>query len=106
MHLDLSLHHIPLTAELRELTERRSRFALGHFAHIIRSCNLRLSDANGPRGGVDVDAVALVEMIAGGKLVVRGRYTTPREAIGAIIDRVRGVVQRNHQRVVKSFQGR
>lgn len=93
-------------AELKEHAARRANFALGRFAHVIRSFSIRLSDANGPRGGIDVEALALVEMEAGTRLVVRGRYATPREAVGALIDRVRGAVQRNHQRVVKTFHGR
>ncbi len=43
----------PLSAKLRDFVERRVYFALSRFEPKIERVELVLSDANGPRGGVD-----------------------------------------------------
>lgn len=42
-----------VTKSLRELAKRRLRFALSRFDARIQRVELTVSDANGPRGGVD-----------------------------------------------------
>lgn len=38
---------------LRELAVRRARFVLRRLAWLVPTAKVRLSDANGPRGGID-----------------------------------------------------
>lgn len=56
--------------ELRELIERRLQFALGRFGSRIRSLSVRLSDLNGPRGGVDKKCLVAVRLSRPAKLIV------------------------------------
>lgn len=53
MHLDIQTRGFTLTDALRLHCERRLRFALGAAGGRLRSVGVRLSDVNGPRGGVD-----------------------------------------------------
>lgn len=104
MRLDLHTRNIPSTAHLKEMAVHKAGLALDRFSHRIGRLTVRLYDTNGPKGGVDVDALALVELREGTRLVVRGTYASPSEAINGIVERVRHAVQRSHERLVESLQ--
>ena len=53
MQVDIQALGFPLTAALREHTERRLRFALTRSGDRITRVSVRVGDTNGPRGGVD-----------------------------------------------------
>jgi putative sigma-54 modulation protein len=106
MHLDIHARNVLITKALKELAVRRIGYALGRFAHGIRNITLRLADINGPRGGVDVEVLALVELSHGTRLVVRGQYDSPQDAISGIVERLRTSVGRSHDRAVRAFNGR
>ncbi len=43
----------PQAGELRELAERRVRFALRRLGWLVPRAEVQMSDVNGPRGGID-----------------------------------------------------
>jgi ribosomal subunit interface protein len=53
MKISIKSDHFPLTDALRNHIERRLKFALRFGEEDINKVVLRLSDINGPRGGVD-----------------------------------------------------
>jgi len=53
MQIDIQARNFPLTEALRVHLERRLGFALGAREDQIQRIIVRLSDINGPRGGVD-----------------------------------------------------
>ena len=53
MRIDIQGLGFPLTASLRDPTERRLRFALTRNGDRIRRVFVRFGDMNGPRGGAD-----------------------------------------------------
>jgi len=55
---------------LRAHVERRLHFALGRFGGRVRQATVRLSDLNGPRGGVDKACRIAVRLPASPDLVV------------------------------------
>ena len=57
---------------LKDHIERRLRFALGRFAGRIGRVMVRLSDVNGPRGGVDKRCQIVVALVPRGVVMVEG----------------------------------
>lgn len=53
MTIDLRCRPFELTPALAGHVERRLRFALSRFAGRVQAVSVRLTDDNGPRGGVD-----------------------------------------------------
>ena len=53
MRFDMQSRGFVLTDALREYTGRRLKFALARAGDRIRQVTVRLSDVNGPRGGID-----------------------------------------------------
>lgn len=53
MRIDIRARGFALTEGLRAHAERRLRFALARFEDRVARVAVRLSDLNGPRGGVD-----------------------------------------------------
>ncbi len=50
------------SAEATDLAQRRLEFALGRFASRVRSLTVRLTDLNGPRGGLDKKCLIAVRL--------------------------------------------
>lgn len=53
MQIGIQTRGFDLTEALRNYCERRMRFALGSASGRVRSVTVRLSDENGPKGGID-----------------------------------------------------
>ena len=104
MNVQIHARNVQLTLEAHDAAVQRLGRALGRFAHRVGRITVRLYDTNGPKGGVDVDALALIELRQGTRLVVRGAYASPQAAISGIVERVRHSVQRVHDRMVQNHQ--
>lgn len=59
-----------LPPALMHLARRRLEYALGRFGRRVRSVTVRLTDVNGPRGGVDKKCAVAVRLNAPKRLVV------------------------------------
>ncbi|GAB4523373.1 MAG: hypothetical protein Tsb0020_41750 [Haliangiales bacterium] len=70
MRIEIRARGVALTESLERLTRRRLYFAVGRFAASIEQITVRLSDVNGPRGGVDKRCRIAVATRAAGTLVV------------------------------------
>ena len=64
MQIAIVARGFPLTDALRNHTHTRLGFTLSHAASRIRRVDIRLSDLNGPRGGVDKRC--LIELLLDG----------------------------------------
>lgn len=53
MKIDVRGRHIEVSDALYTQAERRLRFALGRFGSRVLQATVLVSDANGPRGGID-----------------------------------------------------
>ncbi len=69
MRIEIRARGIALTDSLDALTRRRLYSALGRFAASIDQVTVRLSDVNGPRGGIDKHCRISVATRAAGTLV-------------------------------------
>jgi ribosome-associated translation inhibitor RaiA len=81
MTIDIRCRSFPPTAGLRARIQRRASFALDRFADRVTRVTVRLSDANGPRGGAD--KTCAVEVVLRGATPVRASDTAP-DAYAAI----------------------
>ncbi|MGF1644095.1 MAG: HPF/RaiA family ribosome-associated protein [Thiotrichales bacterium] len=53
MHIDLQANHLTLTEPLRKHIDLRLRMIMARVGHRITRVIVRLSDVNGPKGGLD-----------------------------------------------------
>lgn len=88
----------PQATPLRELAERRLRFAMRRLSWLVPRARVRLSDMNGPRGGVDKQC--RVELKAGrsGSIVVTAVAGDWRSALDIALARASRVLVRSWQR--------
>jgi putative sigma-54 modulation protein len=70
MQIDIHALHIHLAPEHREQIRRRASFALSRLQARIARVEVRLSDINGTRGGVDKQCRVLVTLTHGPAAVV------------------------------------
>jgi hypothetical protein len=84
MNLDIRGEKYVVSEELETHIERRLRFALGRFDGRIGRVMVRISDVNGPRGGVDKRCRIEVSLIPRGVVRVEGLDRDPF-ALAAIV---------------------
>lgn len=84
----------PIPEALRQHAERRLRFATDRFTQQIRNINLRLTDINGPRGGVDKLCRLTATLRQGRIVVTEARSATYFGAITAAARRLQQLLSR------------
>jgi ribosome-associated translation inhibitor RaiA len=94
MQLDVRGVKYELDTELEEYIERRLQFALGRFAGRISQVVVRISDVNGPRGGVDKRCQITVALIPRGVVRVEGTGHDPFVLVARAAKRVGRTVRR------------
>lgn len=95
MHLLISTRGLRLTQEERQHVERRVGFALGRFGDRIGLVRLRLTDLNGPKGGIDKRCVITVRVIGVQEIRAEATVPLPMEAVDCASDRVSRAVKRS-----------
>lgn len=88
----VSIHAPQATAEVADRTIDRVRAALERYGQFIREASIRLTDENGPRGGVDQSCVVRVALRGAPDVTVRERGDQPLAAVSAAMKRVRRAV--------------
>lgn len=71
----------PEADELRELTERRVRFVLRRLGWLVPRAEVRMSDVNGPRGGIDKRCQVALRTEGAGMVVVASVASSWRSAL-------------------------
>jgi ribosome hibernation promoting factor len=94
MHLEMRGVNYELDDKLKDHLERRLRFALGRFAARIDRVRVRLSDVNGPRGGVDKQCRIAVALIPRGGVMVGGSGRDPFALVARTAKRIGWSVRR------------
>ena len=94
MKLLIKTSNFSLTDALRSHAERRLRFALTFCDPYIQQVVMRLSDINGPRGGVDKCCQLQVVLIGLPDVVVKDIETDLYVAIDRAADRAGRTVRR------------
>lgn len=94
MIVKLTSRGVAITSELRDYVERRTSFSLGRFAGRIRRIVIRLSDANGPKGGVDQCCDVLVDAGLRQELFIREQQPNIYSAVALAVARAESQMKR------------
>jgi hypothetical protein len=88
----------PAASEMRDLAQRRLRFVLRRLAWMVPQATVRLTDVNGPRGGVDKHCQVELETVGHRKFVAASVAADWRVAIDTALARAARLLQRTWQR--------
>jgi ribosomal subunit interface protein len=98
MKIDIQARDFDLTDALREYAERRLRFALTANHAYIQRITMRLSDINGPRGGIDKLCNIKVILNTYPDVIIKDVESDMYAAINRAADRAGRNVQRKIRR--------
>ena len=98
MRLGIIAKGIALSEAIRHYAQRRLKTALGRYRQALESVQVRLTDVNGPRGGIDKHCVVEVRGPALVPIVVRERDADLYAAIDRAAERVDRTVARRLSR--------
>ncbi len=77
----------PQATELRELTERRVRFVLRRLGWLVPQAEVKMTDVNGPRGGIDKRCQVELRTAGAGSVVVTSVASDWRTALDEALAR-------------------
>ena len=106
MKFDLRGHHLLLSNALKRYAERRLAFALRRFDRWIGCVRVRISDVNGPRGGVDKSCQIMAEMVPTGVVRAEANDSDAYVVIDCAADRLEQSVRRHVRRIRNARRGR
>ena len=98
MQIDIQARGFGLTPALRQHCERRLRFALGTGASRLSSISVRLSDENGPKGGVDKRCTIRAPLPGAAPVFIAQDETDVYTAIDRAADRAARTLSRQFKR--------
>ncbi len=88
----------PQANELRDLTERRVRFALRRLGWLVPRAEVQMSDVNGPRGGVDKRCQVELKTDGAGSVIVASVAKNWRTALDNALTRAARFLMRRWRR--------
>lgn len=98
MDLQIRTRNFELTDELQEHLERRLAFALRRFLGRIDRVAVRITDENGPRGGIDKSCQVAVALVPRGMVRIDSRGDEPFALIATAAKRAGQAVGRALER--------
>jgi hypothetical protein len=96
----------PQASDLRELTERRVRFALRRLGWMVPGVEVQMSDLNGPRGGIDKRCQLALRTDGAGPVVVSSVAADWRTALDQALGRATRFLMRAWRRGQDPRRGR
>lgn len=90
----------PQAHELRDLVQRRMRFAFRRIDWLIPKATVQLSDVNGPRGGIDKRCQIEIRSDVAGNIVVASVDRDWRTALDKALSRAARFLMRQWRRGV------
>lgn len=99
MQIEIQARDFPLTDALGAYVERRINFVLSSRFEQIKRIEVRLSDINGPRGGIDKRCQILVTLPRLKDIVIEDTETNLYVAIDRAIDRAGRTIDRRLKRL-------
>lgn len=103
MKTDIRVRGLAPEAVLADAIASLAHAHLGRFGADVFSVHVRLTDVNGPRGGVDMLASITVYGPRIGAVTIDDVHQAPRVAVASALERMEQVVQRDLSRL-RSFR--
>lgn len=88
----------PQADELRDVAQRRMRFVFRRFEWLVPKATVRLSDVNGPRGGIDKRCQVEIRSDVAGTVVVASVARDWRTALDKALSRAARFLTRQWRR--------
>jgi hypothetical protein len=98
MNISIRTPKTELPRDQRRILDRRARLGLARVAHRIRTVHLRITDDNGPKGGVDHRCLVEARLRPSGRVHVDARDLDPVSAGTAALRRLARRVRRELDR--------
>lgn len=98
MQVSIQARGFEMTDALAQHVERRLMFALGWARHQVLRVSVRLSDENGPRGGLDKRCSLVLALQGMPELVIEDTRDDLYRAIDCAADRVGRALSRRMQK--------
>ena len=99
MKIELRFRGLEPSEALRSHAARRIHFQLSRFNGQIASVSIRLSDTNGPKGGVDKHCRVVVRGPVLSQVTVDENGADPHAVLGAALERASHAVGRELERM-------
>ncbi len=98
MKIDITMQQTCSDNNISCQVARRVRFALSRFGTSIRTIKVRITDINGPKGGIDKRCVVSVKLTAVGEIVVQSEGENLFSALNYCLSRAARSINRNLER--------
>ena len=98
MKIDITLQQSCSDHKISHKIAQQARLALSRFAPTIQTVTIRITDANGPKGGIDIRCVVLMKLISTGEVVVHGEGENVFSALNQCLARADRAISRSLDR--------
>lgn len=98
MQIGIQARGFKVTEGIRTYCDRRLRFALGSASHKVHSVVIRLTDQNGPRGGIDKRCAVRATLHEAPLVIIVQDEADLYVAIDRAVDRVARTIARRLER--------
>jgi hypothetical protein len=96
--MDIRGINYQLDDELKNHIERRLSFAVGRFAARVQKLTVRMTDINGPRGGIDKHCRIAIDLFPRGTVMLEDRGENPFVLVTDMAKRAGRTVRRELER--------
>lgn len=104
MNVYIHFRNVPNNQDAREYIQHKLSFSLRRFEHQIESVSVTLSDANGPKGGIDQRCVFVIKPAGLQEIVINEAQATQESAINRCVSRASMALARQLKRRQRAEQ--
>ncbi len=95
MKITIISKNIELSKEEHDVATQRCERLCSRFMDHIMSVTLRITDINGPKGGVDKECLTRIHLRNGHTVTATKRHRKPGGAIGSSLQTIRSILRRH-----------
>lgn len=98
MKIDITMQQSCSDNKVVNQVARHARMALSRFDTSIQTVTIRITDINGPKGGVDIRCVVSMKLISTGEIIVQGKGENVFSALNQCLSRSARTISRSLER--------